>query len=319
MNNDVIKTIFFYDNSQGNKTIENHDGEILERSKEEVLNEIQNKIRNHIFLSYTVIRDQQLVTYQLNQEEGAVNLRMGLFDESLPALRTILSAIPRKVLEDSNKKSTIKITISEESCHVSYFLNQNVSSKELQEPKEVIDYIQCLKNNNEIISAIRDGNENLRYVFETSEQEEFKIYVRVENKKVVEALDSLVSAKIKKKNKKKWPILTGMVLCGGLAMLFSKNPKVRETVQSIHEKSMEQNETTALLDKNFYRIKSLYSRFKTSELSEEEKLELNNRLEEVLTYLHAIDSKDECVGILERYADDICPSLSIESTGTRKK
>lgn len=319
MNSDVIKTIFFYDNSQGNKTIENQDGEIRERSKEEVLNDIQNKIRNHILFSYTVIRDQQLVIYQLNQEEGVVNLRMSLFDESLPALRNILSAIPRKVLEDSNKKNVIKITIAEESCHVSYFSNRSVISKELKEAEEVIDYIQCLKNNNEIISAVRDGNENLRYVFETVEQEELKIYVRLENKKVVEALDSLVSEKIKNKNKKKWPIFTGMVLCGGLAMLLSKNPKVQETVQSMHEKSMEQKEATALLDENFYRIKSLYSRFKTSELSEEEKMELNNRLSEVLTYLHAIESKDECVGILEKYADDIWSSLTIESIGTRKK
>ena len=320
MNSDVIKTIFFYDDSHGNKVIENQNGDIQERSKEEVLNEIQYKISCNIILNYTVVRDQNLVTYQLNQEGGTVNLRMRLFDEVLPPLRNILRAVPRKVA-NTNRRDSIKITINEENSHVSYFSDQCVESKEISKNgEEVIDYIRCLKNNKEIISSIRDGKGNLCYIFETVEHEKFKIYVREDNKKVVAELDKLVTAKVKSKNKKRFPFFSGLVLCGlGVTFALLKNPSVQEKIQKIQEQSMEQKEANALLDKNFYRIESLYTRFKTSRLSEEEILELNDRLSEVLTYLHAIESKDECVGILEKYADDINIRLYTNYEGTKRR
>ena len=99
MNDDVIKTIFFYDKSHADKTIESRNGDVCERSREEVLDEIKRKIRGHVILNYTVIQDSKIVTYQLKQEEGIVNLRMNLFDEMLPTLRDILRPVPRKIAE----------------------------------------------------------------------------------------------------------------------------------------------------------------------------------------------------------------------------
>ncbi len=319
MNSDVIKTIFFYDDEHGNKTIENQDGEIRERSKEDVLQEIEYKIKSHVILNYTVIRDQNLVTYQLNQEGGAVNLRMNLLDEILLPLRNTLRAVPRKVA-DTSKGDSIRITMTNETCYVTYLSDQCVTSKEMnKDGEEVIEYIRCLKNNKEIVNSIRDGEENLCYTFETVEHEKFKIYVRKENQKVVEELDKLITGKVKKNDKKKLAFLKGIVLCelGIAGFLLLKNPSVQEKIEKIQEHSMEQKEAAALLDKNFYRIQSLYSRFKTSRLSEEEMLELSSKLSEVLTYLHAIESKDECVAILESYVEDM--SLSTDYKGTRRR
>lgn len=304
MNSDVIKTIFFYDENHNDKAIENRAGDIQERSKEEVLNEIQNKIREQVILSYIVVRDGNLVTYQLKQEGGTVNLRMSLFDSVLPELKNILNPIPRKVA-DAKKRDSIRITIGEETCRVSHFTDQCVTSKEISKNgSEVLDYIRCLKKNNEIISSIRSGENTFCYIFETKEYDKFYIYVSANNEEVVEKLNKLATVKVK--NKKKLAKVAGMVLCGfGLTFALLKNPSFHEKAQKIHDKIVEKREANELLENNFYRIKSLYMQFKTSELSEEEMLELNSKLSEVLTLLHAVESKDECVGILERYEEEI--------------
>ena len=219
--------------------------------------------------------------------------------------------------QNTNKKSSIKITIGNGTCYASYFSDQCVTSKEISNgAEEVISYIRCLKNNNEIVSSICDGKENLCYIFETTEHEKFKIYVRAEEEEIVQKLNELVVIKVKNKNKKKLAMFTRLTLCGfGVTFFLLKNPSFQQKVHKVHESIIEQRQASELLEDNFFRIKSLYMRFKTSELSDEEMYELNSKLSEVLTFLHAVDSKDECVGILERYAEEIGMSYH----GTRQR
>lgn len=328
MNSDVIKTIFFYDDKEhGKMAIENQKGEMKRRSKEDILNEIQRKVGS-IFLNYTVVKDQNLITYQFHQENGSVELRVGASDEALPNLRKILSELSRKVIQEEKPKDRITVTIGDEGTFIFYTSNQETTSEEIdRDATDIIGYIRCLKNNNEITSSFRDGKENLCYTFETIEGEKIKIYVRRQNEEMVKRLDELASVKIKKQSKKGLfkiaSISAGVVLCATTGVVLFAKPSIGrdivEGVQTIHQKHEEQNEAYELIESNLPRIKSLYRRFNQNELSEEEVLELRNKVNKVLTYLQEIESKDECISTLEKYAEEVESYFTTSYRGTIRR
>lgn len=275
--------------------------------KDDVISEIRNKKQNDEIVKFEIkelVRNKEFVIEYKDGKTYKIDINKK--DYYAVSLETMLK---------SKKKIYDEVTYTITGGHLENQIGdiktfspwkaigtvQNNEEKIVKSPIEIINYVKCLYQNEEISSFDKKGDGTLDYIIITTEDEKIRIITDAANNAVPLLDDIYLAYKEQKKkennekNKKILKTFAKVAIVVGTITLISQNPYVEKTTKLITTKVTEWNQKEAEksnVQDNLLVMSSYYSHLKTQTLSKDEYDHFVSLINETMAYYEKYNKTD---------------------------
>jgi len=272
--------------------------------KENIISEIRNKKQNDEIINYEIkdlVRNKEFV---ITYKDGS-KVKIDINKKEYYAISLEILLKKNKKIYDEVIYSITGGNLEKKEDGINTFAPWeaigSIPDKEekiVKSPLEIINYIKCLYQNDEVTSFEKKGSSNLEYTIITTEDEKIRV-ITDSNNNAVPLLEDIYMAyyqnKKSTKTKKAIKTFAKIVIIAGAIALVSQNPHVEKTVKLVKGKIVEWNNEEAAKDKfqdNLLLISFYHSQLKIDALSKEEYDIYVSLLNESIAYCEEYDKID---------------------------
>lgn len=278
-------------------------GDIL--LKEDIISEIKNKKQNDEIINYEIkdlVRNKEFVITYKDGSKFKIDINK---KEYYAVSLEILLKRKRKIYDEvvySITGGQLEVEEDGIKTFAPWEAIASVPEKEekiVKSPLEIINYIKCLYQNDEIVSFEKKRNTNLEYTIITTEDEKIRVITDSNNNAVTLLEDIYFNYNQNKKSTKiKSKVKTFMklaIITGGLVLVLKDNPYVEKVVTIVKDKVVEWNNEEEARDKfqdNLLIMSYYYSQLRNGTLSNEEYDNFVTLINESIAYCEEYDKTD---------------------------